>query len=74
MKCYSVFFIIFIDGLSRIQNGAEISTYENIKSIFGELLTGAIGIAVTGAIAGYGVLMLLLEVLSSGSNGYSGPG
>ena len=67
------FFILFIDGLSKTQNGEE-TTYENIKSIFGELLTGAIGIAVTGAIAGYGVLMLLLEVLSSGSNGYSGPG
>ena len=67
------FFILFIDGLSKTQNGEE-TTYENIKSIFGELLTGAIGIAVTGAIAGYGVLMLLLEVLSGGSNGYSGPG
>ena len=67
MKCFRcVFFIPFIDGLSKTQNGEKTSTYENIiKSIdatFGELLTGAIGALVTVAIVGYGVLLLLLEV------------
>ena len=53
------FFIPFIDGLSKTQNGEETSTDENIiKSIdtsFGELLTGAI--------AGYGALWLAGAVL-----------
>ena len=48
MKCYRVFFIPFIDGLSKTQHVEETSTYENIiKSIdtsFGELLTGAIAV------------------------------
>ena len=64
------FFIPFIDGLSETQNGEKTSTYKNtIRSIdefglIGELLTGAIGALVTVAMAGYGVLLLLLEVFN----------
>ena len=71
MKCYKRFFFIpFIDGLSETQNGEKTSTYENIiRSIdefglIGELLTGAFGALVTVAIAGFGVLVLFLEVFN----------
>ena len=63
-----LFFIPFIDGLRKTQNGEKTSTYKNtIRSIdefglIGELLSGAIGAWVTVAIAGYGALLLLLEV------------
>ena len=86
MKCCRFFFFIpFIDGLSKTQNGEETSTYENIiKSIdttLGELLTGAIVGFVALSLAG-GLFKFLQEFLiggfifvaflASGSNGYSG--
>ena len=78
-----VFFIPFIDGLSKTQNGEEISTYENIiKSIdstFGELLTGAavgyVALSLVGAALPYIVGgFILVAFLASGCNGYSGLG
>ena len=78
-----VFFIPFIDGLSKTQNGEEMSTYENIiKSIdttFGELLTGAavgfVALSLAGAALPYifgG--FILVAFLASGPNGYYGLG
>ena len=56
--------------MSETQNGEKTSTYKNIiRSIdefglLGELLTGAFGALVTVAIAGFGVLVLFLEVFN----------
>ena len=63
------FFILFIDGLSKTQNGEETSTYENIvksiDTIFGELLTGAIVGFVALLLAG-GVFKFVQELLIGG--------
>ena len=87
MKCYRVFFIPFIDGLSKTQNGEETSTYENIikssDTTIGELLTGAIVGFVALSLAGSLFYFLqefliggfiFVAFLTSGCNGYSGLG
>ena len=61
--------MVFFHSFHRwTQNGKNLSAYKNITrsidefGLIGELLTGAIGALVTVAMAGYGVLLLLLEV------------
>ena len=83
------FFIPFIDGLRKTQNGEKTSTYKNIIRAIDEF--GLIGELLTGAIVGFVALSLaeglfyflqefliggfiFVSFLAGGCNGYSGLG